>query len=320
MSRSKRERGGHFVRLYVDKEGGIGLDELQSVSEEVSAILDAEDPIDSTYTLEVSSPGLDRPAQEARRITAAFVGRLVKLSSYEPWEGRRHWTGRLQSVEEGAITVTLEKEKGTTARIPSKRSRTAAWKWSSSRPMANQLRQQIEQITREKNINPDVIIAAIEDAILTASKKYYKNNEDLRSRFNNETGQIEVFAVQQIVETVEIPRPRSAWRRRRSSSPRPRSARRSSSRSPRTSSAASRPRPRSRSSSRRSARRSATTSSPSTPGRVGEVDQRHHQAPGDGRLRGRPRARRGRCCRARSRAGPRPTRRATACASPSSRS
>ncbi|HLA76211.1 MAG TPA: transcription termination factor NusA [Vicinamibacteria bacterium] len=71
--------------------------------------------------------------------------------------------------------------------------------------MANQLRQQIEQISREKNINPDVIIAAIEDAILTASKKYYKNNEDLRSRFNNETGIIEVFAVRQIVEAAEDP-------------------------------------------------------------------------------------------------------------------
>ena len=71
--------------------------------------------------------------------------------------------------------------------------------------MPNQLRQQIDQISREKNINPEVIIAAIEDAILTASKKYYKNNEDLRSRFNNETGLIEVFAVRQIVETVEIP-------------------------------------------------------------------------------------------------------------------
>ena len=71
--------------------------------------------------------------------------------------------------------------------------------------MPNQLRQQIEQISREKNINPDVIIAAIEDAILTASKKYYKNNEDLRSRFNNETGIIEVFAVRQIVEQMEDP-------------------------------------------------------------------------------------------------------------------
>jgi N utilization substance protein A len=69
--------------------------------------------------------------------------------------------------------------------------------------MANQLRQQIEQISREKNINPEIVIAAIEDAILTASKKYYKNDEDLRSRFNEETGQIDVFAVKQIVETVE---------------------------------------------------------------------------------------------------------------------
>ena len=113
----KRERGGHFVRLYVDKEGGIGLDELQSVSEEVSAILDAEDPIDTTYTLEVSSPGLDRPLKDEADYRR-FVGRLVKLSSYEPWEGRRHWTGRLQSVADGSVTVTLEKEKGATARIP----------------------------------------------------------------------------------------------------------------------------------------------------------------------------------------------------------
>ena len=71
--------------------------------------------------------------------------------------------------------------------------------------MANQLREQIEQISREKNINPDVIIAAIEDAILTASKKYYKEEEDLRSRFNEESGLIEVFAVKQVVEEVEIP-------------------------------------------------------------------------------------------------------------------
>jgi transcription termination/antitermination protein NusA len=71
--------------------------------------------------------------------------------------------------------------------------------------MPNQLRQQIEQISREKNINPDVIIAAIEDAILTASKKYYKTDEDLRSRFNEESGQIEVFAVKQVVEEVDNP-------------------------------------------------------------------------------------------------------------------
>jgi ribosome maturation factor RimP len=113
----KRGRDGHVVRLFVDKEGGIGLEELQSVSEEVSAILDAEDPIDSAYTLEVSSPGLDRPLRneaEYRR----FVGRLVKLASYEPVDGRRHWVGRLQSVEDGVLGVSLEKETGAVARVP----------------------------------------------------------------------------------------------------------------------------------------------------------------------------------------------------------
>jgi ribosome maturation factor RimP len=112
----KRDRGGPFVRLYVDKEGGIGIGELQSVSEEVSAILDAEDPIPSSYTLEVSSPGLDRPLKteaDYRR----FAGRLARVSSYEPVEGRRHWTGRLLAIEEGVVSLSLEKE-GAVARIP----------------------------------------------------------------------------------------------------------------------------------------------------------------------------------------------------------
>jgi len=112
-----RAKGGHFVRLYVDKPGGIGLDDLKSVSEEVSAILDAEDPIDSSYTLEVSSPGLDRPLK-TQADYARFVGRLVKLSSYELVDGRRHWSGRLEAVEAGVLSVRLEKEGGALARIP----------------------------------------------------------------------------------------------------------------------------------------------------------------------------------------------------------
>ncbi len=113
----KRQREGMLVRLFVDKEGGIGLDDLQSVSEEVSAILDAEDPIRSSYTLEVSSPGLDRPLHtedDYRR----FAGKLAKLSSYEPVDGRRHWTGRLAGVEDGVVVIVLETEGGQAARVP----------------------------------------------------------------------------------------------------------------------------------------------------------------------------------------------------------
>ena len=112
-----RAKGGHFVRLYVDKPGGIGLDELKSVSEEVSAILDVEDPIDSSYTLEVSSPGLDRPLKTLADYER-FVGRLAKLSSYELVDGRRHWTGRLEAAAEGIVSIRLEKEGGALARIP----------------------------------------------------------------------------------------------------------------------------------------------------------------------------------------------------------
>ena len=113
----RRAGGGSLVRLFVDRPGGIGLDDLQSVSEEVSAILDAEDPVPGPYTLEVSSPGLDRPLKteaDYRR----FVGRLARVSSYERIDGRRHWTGRIVSCEEGVLSLVLEREGGEAARIP----------------------------------------------------------------------------------------------------------------------------------------------------------------------------------------------------------
>jgi ribosome maturation factor RimP len=113
---TKRAAGNQLVRLYVDKPGGIGLDDLQSVSEEISAILDGEDLIEGSYTLEVSSPGLDRPLRtedDYRR----FVGRLARLSSYEPVDGRRQWTGRIVGCEGGTVALELEKGQGE-ARVP----------------------------------------------------------------------------------------------------------------------------------------------------------------------------------------------------------
>jgi ribosome maturation factor RimP len=113
----QKGHGGQVVRLFVDKEGGIGLDELQSVSEEVSAILDVEDPLPFAYTLEVSSPGLDRALHKDADYRR-FVGKLAKVSSYDLVDGRRHWTGRIVSCEDGMLTLKLEKEKDALARIP----------------------------------------------------------------------------------------------------------------------------------------------------------------------------------------------------------
>ncbi len=112
----KQAPGGQLLRLVVDKTGGIGLDELSSVSEEVSAILDAEDPIEGRYTLEVSSPGLDRPLR-GEADYQRFAGSLARLSSYEPVDGRRHWTGRIVSCQDGVVTLDLEREQAA-ARVP----------------------------------------------------------------------------------------------------------------------------------------------------------------------------------------------------------
>src|ERR1700722_2442247 len=72
--------------------------------------------------------------------------------------------------------------------------------------MANLLDQMIEQISREKHIEPGVIVAAIEDAMVVAARKYYKTDEDLRAKFNAVTGQVDVFAVRAVVEEIADPK------------------------------------------------------------------------------------------------------------------
>src|SRR5271165_4797704 len=72
--------------------------------------------------------------------------------------------------------------------------------------MANLLYQQIEMLSREKHIEPEVVISAIEDAMVVAARKFYKTEEDLRSKFNQETGQVEVYSVYTVVEEVMDPK------------------------------------------------------------------------------------------------------------------
>jgi N utilization substance protein A len=71
--------------------------------------------------------------------------------------------------------------------------------------MSNIITQSIEQISKEKNIDPQIIIVALEDAMVAASRKFYKTNEDINARFDPETGMVEIFAVKRVVETVENP-------------------------------------------------------------------------------------------------------------------
>src|SRR4030081_2515790 len=72
--------------------------------------------------------------------------------------------------------------------------------------MANLLYQQIEMLGGEKHIEPEVVVSAIEDAMVVAARKYYKTEEDLRAKFNQETGQVDVFSVHMVVEEVTDPK------------------------------------------------------------------------------------------------------------------
>src|SRR2546421_3365119 len=71
--------------------------------------------------------------------------------------------------------------------------------------MNNPLQQTIEALAKEKGIEPDVVISAIEEAVATASRKYYKTGENLKTRFNTETGQVDLFALKQVVQEVANP-------------------------------------------------------------------------------------------------------------------
>jgi ribosome maturation factor RimP len=103
----KREPGGMILRLFIDKEGGVTLDDCSRISRQLSAELDVDDPIPQRYTLEVSSPGLDRPLYTDRDYLK-FTGRQVRLSTFAPIDGRRHFVGRLGGIVDGAVQLVLD--------------------------------------------------------------------------------------------------------------------------------------------------------------------------------------------------------------------
>ncbi len=93
-----------LLRIYIDSEQGITLDDCEKVSHQVSGILDVEEPVRGEYTLEVSSPGLDRPLFKAAHY-ARFLGSRIRLRLVVPRSGRRKFSGTIERVEDGRVWV-----------------------------------------------------------------------------------------------------------------------------------------------------------------------------------------------------------------------
>jgi len=101
--------GRSLLRLYIDRESGVGLEDCEQVSREVAALLDLEDPIPGAYTLEVSSPGFDRLLRTQAHF-GRFVGSRVFVELKEPRDGRRRYTGKLLAVDDRGIALEVDRQ------------------------------------------------------------------------------------------------------------------------------------------------------------------------------------------------------------------
>ncbi len=100
--------GRHSIlRLFIDHENGIGVDDCAEVSRQASAVLDVEDPISTEYTLEVSSPGMDRPLFTPAHYEK-YIGSEVIVVLNMPMEGKRKWRGEVAAVDGDVVTLRCE--------------------------------------------------------------------------------------------------------------------------------------------------------------------------------------------------------------------
>lgn len=103
-----KEAGEYYLRVYLDKEGGISLNDCETVSRQLSEVLDVKDPIKENYFLEVSSPGLDRPLKKDKDFVR-YQGRDVEIKLYKPLNGSKQFEGELVGLtEENNIKVIID--------------------------------------------------------------------------------------------------------------------------------------------------------------------------------------------------------------------
>ncbi|WP_031514421.1 ribosome maturation factor RimP [Desulfofalx alkaliphila] len=107
-----KEGANWYLRIYIDKEGGVDLDDCQAVSQRLDSILDEKDPIPQSYILEVSSPGIERPLKKPDDYRR-FAGKKVAISTYEPLNGRKKFTAKLLGFDQTGVQLELDNQQVT---------------------------------------------------------------------------------------------------------------------------------------------------------------------------------------------------------------
>ena len=101
-----KEAGTWYLRILLDKEGGVDINDCEAVSRPLSDALDEADPIEGSYVLEVSSAGADRPLKKPAHFRQ-FLGAEVDVRLYRPLDGRKEYTGILRDYADGDVTIEL---------------------------------------------------------------------------------------------------------------------------------------------------------------------------------------------------------------------
>ena len=100
-----KEAGTYYLRVYIDKEGGVGIDDCEAVSRALDPILDEKDPIPDSYVFEVGSPGIERALKRPSDFER-FMGSPVTVKLYSPKIGKKEFIGTLSGYADGQLTVT----------------------------------------------------------------------------------------------------------------------------------------------------------------------------------------------------------------------
>jgi ribosome maturation factor RimP len=110
----KKEGNNWYLRIFIDKENGVTLDDCQSVSKLVDNLLDIHDPVPFSYFLEVSSPGIERPLKKKEDYDK-YTGQLIKIKTYAPYEGKKEFIGLSQGLIAEQVILEIN---GTEFKIP----------------------------------------------------------------------------------------------------------------------------------------------------------------------------------------------------------
>ena len=209
-----KEGSTWYLRVYIDKEGGITSDDCADVSREMNEILDREDYVEGSYTFEVSSPGLGRPLKKEKDYIRS-MGKELEIRTYRAIDREKEFYGILKAYD--ADTVTIEQEDG--KEMVFEKSNIAlirlafdfyckiTEKIMEDKIMAknNELLEALNILEQEKNISKETLLEAIENSLITACKNHFGKSENVKVNIDPETCEYHVFQEKKVVEKVEDP-------------------------------------------------------------------------------------------------------------------